>query len=93
MTQTTLPFAKNSRTSRAAAKSMWPYAPTDAGRVLHWIKANGGCTCDEIEYDMRLKHQTASARINGLRNKGFIKDSGRTRPTRSGRKAVVWVTS
>lgn len=47
-------------------------------------------TCDEVEIVTGLKHQTASARIRELALKGLIKDSGKRRLTRSGRKAVVY---
>lgn len=39
-----------------------------------------------------LSHQTASARVRGLVLRGRVKDSGKRRDTRSGRKATVWIT-
>ena len=50
-----------------------------------------GFTDDELEVRLALLHQTASARRRALVQKGLIVDSGETRPTRSGRKATVWV--
>jgi hypothetical protein len=50
-----------------------------------------GATCDEIEEELGLKHQTASARVRELSQRGLIVDSGDRRPTRSGRQAIVWV--
>lgn len=49
-----------------------------------------GLTCDEVESRLQGKHQTISARVNELRDRGWIKDSGERRRTRSGRKAIVW---
>jgi len=99
MNQQTLPYAKNSPTSKAAAESMVFHAPNIRDRVFSAIYATrtfsgmSGLTCDEAEVACGLSHQTVSARIRELFKAGRIKDSGRTRPTRSGRKAVVWVTS
>ena len=49
-----------------------------------------GLTCDEVEVQTGLPHQTASARVNELAKAGAIIPGGK-RPTRSGRFAVVWV--
>lgn len=50
-----------------------------------------GRTCDELEEITGLPHQTVSARLRGLAKREVIADSGDRRPTRSGRKAVVWI--
>lgn len=52
-----------------------------------------GATCDELEAESRMKHQTASARIRELRDSKLIYDSGSRRATRSGRDAIVYVAS
>jgi hypothetical protein len=83
--------AKGPDTSRQAAESL-----SNVGQ-LAWqvfeeiVKEKDGLTCDEIELLMNGKHQTISARVNELRDKGWIKDSGRKRKTRSGRQAIVWI--
>jgi predicted transcriptional regulator len=61
-------------------------------RLLRVIRAAGerGVTVDELERVTALPHQTASPRIHELALMGRIVDAG-TRPTRSGRKAAVWV--
>ena len=65
-------------------------APKDEGRILSFLREFGPATTDEIEFGLGLKHQTASARVNGLTEKGFIEPHGDTkRPTRSGRLATV----
>lgn len=80
-------------TSAAAAESMKTKAPLLRERVLESIKArhSEGMTCDEAEVALGLSHQTCSARFNELVNLCAIVDSGNRRPTRSGRKAIVYV--
>ena len=53
----------------------------------------GGLTVDQLEQTLNRSHQSVSARVNELRNKGWIVDSGRKRPTRTGRSAIIWVPS
>lgn len=62
--------------------------------VLVAIRERGavGATCDEVEAALGMRHQTASARVNELMMEEKIADSGVRRRTRSGRKAIVWVT-
>jgi DNA adenine methylase len=79
-------------TSAAAGHAASESAPQVRAAVLALIsKAADGLTCDEVEVALSLKHQTASARIRELALEESIEDSGRTRPTRSGCAAVVWV--
>jgi len=84
------PAIATSPTSVAAADSVAGSAQAMRQRVLRFIRETGGATCDEVERKLELMHQTASARIWELRKAGFIRDSGATRKTRSGRAAVVW---
>lgn len=101
MTQLTLydgnaPHAANSATSRAAGASVNRVSMRE--RVYdHILTYSGagwwhGATDDEIEQDLDLIHQTVSARRRELVLLGKVVDSGRTRPTRSGRQATVWMT-
>ena len=77
-------------TSIAAARSILPRLGTDEARVLACIRVNSGNTCDEVEKILGLRHQTASARINGLVAKGLLVRTSRKRKTRSGREAAVY---
>ena len=83
-------------TSNEAAASLDPdHLGRLARRVydeISYAVANGGTglTCDQVEQIVGGSHQTVSARVNELRDKGYIVDSGARRPTRSGRKATVW---
>ena len=83
-------------TSNAAAASLDPdHLGRLARRVYDEIsyaaaEGSAGLTCDQVEQLLSGSHQTISARVNELRDKGYIVDSGVRRPTRSGRKAAVW---
>lgn len=87
------PFVSGSDTSRAAAESVEESLENLRTLVLKRIRRSGkrGMTCDEVEVQLDLRHQTASARVRELFVKGQIIDSGERRTTRSGRAAVVWV--
>ncbi len=80
-------------TSTLAYESIIPHVSRLASMVHTAIIARGlgGSTCEEIEVKLRLKHQTCSARITELKDKGLVRDSGRRGQTSSGRKAVIWV--
>jgi hypothetical protein len=87
------PYVKRSRTSRLAAMSQRPEKlKGDNEKVRAFIasRAAQGATCDEVEAALNLPHQTASARVNGLRTMGEIVETKRTRDTRRGRKASVY---
>lgn len=79
-------------TSQAAAVSMKPAANRLQRQVEAVIGSTGprGATDDELEVLTGLKHQTVSARRRELYLLGRIRSIGE-RPTRSGRKAKVWV--
>ena len=83
-------FVKGNDTSRAAAEDVAPSAAGMRQRVLDHIRKFGPCTCDEVEHDMDLKHQTASARIRELSMSGNILVMEERRKTRSGSSARVY---
>ena len=87
------PVAPGSATSAEAAASLSSSVlGQQAACVLEALKASpDGLTCDALEAATGLRHQSASARLWGLRKQGQVQDSGRVAPTRSGRSAVVWV--
>jgi hypothetical protein len=79
-------------TSAQAAASL----PNIAGMALQCfdeIALAGGLTVDQLEFLLNGRHQTISARVNDLVNKGWVVDSGKRRKTRSNRNAIVWVVS
>ncbi len=60
---------------------------------LVWAAGAYGKTCYEIEVALRLRHQTASARVSELLKDGWIEDSGQRRPTDTGRPARVLIVT
>jgi len=54
---------------------------------------DGGKTCDEIEVELSMRHQTASCFIRVLTRDKCLRDSGKRRMTRAGRQAIVWETA
>ena len=82
---------KDSDTSTQAAVEIQDDVKTLREKVLRYIARRNGATCDEVEWNCRMRHQTASARIRELVKLGLIRDSGSRRNTRSRRPAVVWV--
>ena len=89
----TAPYVPGSETSIEAAHSIVPSLQRLERRVLGVIEERGdlGATDDEIEVITGLAHQTASARRRALVLRGLVADSGLRRPTRSGRRATVWL--
>jgi hypothetical protein len=90
-------------TSHEAGEWMKQFALTDAAAVFRQIyyayhgrateEPRFGMTSDEVEVALGRTHQTISARINQLRDTGWVVDSKARRKTRSGRKAIVWTPS
>ncbi|MET0167822.1 MAG: hypothetical protein ABW318_22865 [Vicinamibacterales bacterium] len=85
-------FVKGSDTSAAAAYSMAAGAQTLRRLVLEaMVAANDGMTCDEAEVQLRMLHQTCSARIRELVLFEFLYDTGFRRKTRSDRSARIYM--
>lgn len=89
----TLPYVKTSPTSADAALRAEPRAGTDRATVLRILVIAGdyGCTDEELQTISNLDPSTERPRRVELERGGWIKDSGKTRKTRSGRSAVVWI--
>lgn len=87
-----VPYARKSATSRAAADSIRPLLSAMEQRVYEAFVRAGprGLTTDEAEVLLDMRHQTVSARVNGLTNKGMLLLTDERRPTRSGRQAGVY---
>lgn len=88
-------FVSGSRTSRAAAEAIADGAPTLRRRVFGALEAAApdGMTDEEMQVALRMSANTQRPRRVELERAGLVEDSGRTRPTRAGRLAVVWVAS
>jgi len=86
-----VPYEVGSETSAAAAAAI---ADADLARleaVVYDAVGRAPRTCDAIEVETGLSHQTTSARLRGLVLRDRIEDSGARARTRSGRWAVVWM--
>lgn len=94
-TPRSVPYAKGSATSEAAAEAIKPKAGSQRARVYAFILGRGeyGATDEEIQAALGISESSVRPRRGELREAGLIHDSGRTRPTRSGGQATVWVAS
>ena len=90
-----LPYVKSSYTSKMAAIRQEPRAGTQRAILLDHFKLRDsyGATDEEQQDRFQMNPSTPRPRRVELVNQGWIKDSGRTRATRSGAQAVVWVLS
>lgn len=86
------PHARGSATSEAAARSVDAGLNAMQQEVLRAIEQAGssGLTCDELEQQLGMRHQTASARVRELTQRQVIVCAS-TRKTSSGRQANVYV--
>ena len=84
-------LSHNSTDTSAAAGASLKDISGDARLCYDEIHLAGGLTVDQLCLLLNREHQTISARVNGLRNNGWIGDSGMRRKTRRGRAAIVWV--
>ena len=92
--QPALLYAPGSETSRQAAEAIRPSAPTLRELVERYIREQGthGATDQELQRQLCVDANTERPRRGELVDAGKVRDSGRTRPTSSGRRATVWVS-
>lgn len=87
-------FQAHSETSRQAAISKYYATSTERSRVLRCLRDHpDGLTDEELQDVLNMNPSTQRPRRIELcdMEPALVKDSGRTRKTRSGRNAVVWV--
>jgi hypothetical protein len=91
----TLPFVKGSETSEAAAKSMKSKAATDREKVFAFLVSMGdhGATDEELQESIPMNPSSERPRRVELVKQGHVGDSGKRRPTTSGRSATVWIAT
>lgn len=89
------PPAQPVDTSLAAAERIAPAQGTLQRRVLDYIAGQGerGATDEEVQNALGMNPSTQRPRRVELADAGYIVDSGATRPTASGRQAVVWMAT
>lgn len=95
MNQPNLPFdapaQRHSATSVAAAQAIEPTAGTLRAEVLKYLRSRSdGATDEEIQQALAMPQNTERPRRIELCRLHLVADSGMTRPTASGRQAVVW---
>lgn len=90
-----VPFQRHSATSKAAALSAEPTAGTKRAIALAFLRGRGlvGATDEEMQELIPLTPNTQRPRRVELVKGKFVVDSGRTRKTRGGDEAVVWVAA
>jgi hypothetical protein len=85
-----VPYTKGSRRAKNAWEPIDPSLNHTHIKILNLVgKRKRGMTCDQVEVTGEIIHQTASARITELVQKGYLIDTGNTRLTRSGHPARV----
>lgn len=78
-------------TAKQAAERALPRTGSKRRRTVEMIAARGGLSCDEVEHLTGWSHQSASPIFTGLRDDGWIADTGERRAVRSsGNPAIVW---
>lgn len=87
------PAQSHSPTSLAAAASIEPRLGKLQLKVLAYLQATPeGATDEEMQTALAMGSNTQRPRRRELQLAGLLKDSGRTRPLRSGKDAAVWIT-
>ncbi len=89
----TAPYQRHSETSRAAAESIKPHRGPMHEKILRLLKMMDewdGATDEQMQAALKMKESTQRPRRRELQLWGDVIDSGKTRPTASGRMAVVW---
>jgi hypothetical protein len=87
------PAQKHSPTSIAAANRVASAAALRARVLAYLVTQPDGATDEELQTALDMPGSTERPRRVELVTRGLVRDSGRTRQTRSGRQAVVWVAS
>jgi hypothetical protein len=85
-----LPYQRHSDTSMEAAVAAELRHDNERSRVLQFLIERGGATDDEIQVALGMNPSTERPRRIELVNRGLVRDTGRTWPTRTGRRATVW---
>lgn len=81
-------------TSREAARLIRPVTGKARRQVYEAIRSRAdGMTDEELQTVLQMSPSTQRPRRVELVEGGLVRDSGRTRKTKSGRSAIVWVTA
>ncbi len=82
-------------TRRAAQVASRPAAGRQCRKILQLLVAwaDRGGTDEEVQQELGLNGSSQRPRRSELVKAGLVEDSGRVRPTTSGRCAVVWTAT
>ena len=81
----------DTNTSIEAAENMESSVGSLRARILEFIKFREGATCEEVEIELKMRHQTASARIRELLLKDQILPTDKPSYNSSGRRARFYI--
>ena len=86
-------YQAHSDTSKAAAAEIETNARTLRATVYSFLKISGlyGATDEELQVALNMNPSTERPRRIELVELRLVKDGGKKRNTKSGRKAVVWL--
>ena len=86
---------RNVDTSVSAAEAVAPHLGRLQRLTVAAITEAGpqGLTADELAYRLSLDRCSVQPRTSELRCKGLIRDSGKRRPNKTGKMAIVWVAA
>lgn len=81
------------RQTRAIAAAAMPTGPSRRDRLARWIADRGhlGATREEIATALRMKIQSVCPLVKEMQRAGRLVPTHRTRPTTSGKPAVVLI--
>jgi|TARA_R110000824_G_scaffold219564_2_gene406506 hypothetical protein len=85
------PPHQDSKTSKSASDSIKSSVGNLHKKVLSYFSHGVGWTDEEIQILTQLPPNTARPRRRELVLMGKLKNSGKFRKTKSGRKAIVWI--
>lgn len=88
-------YHRGNKNSTDANEFVQPTKKAMQERILDYITSRGkvGATCQEVERDLGLKHQTASARMAELKQSFQIHWNGLKRALPGSRAASAYTTS
>lgn len=85
-----VPYTKGPRRGRDSWEPVDPWLNQTHVKILKLVgRRKRGMTCDQVEAAGEIIHQTASARITELVEKGYLVDTGQKRLTRTGHLARI----
>lgn len=87
----TPPYQRHSATSRAAAEAIKPHLGPMHLKIQAYLMGRAGATDEEMQLDLKMNGSTQRPRRIDMIRWGLVIDSGKTRATKSGRQAVVWM--